>query len=485
MSLEAILDSAASRRLLPTSMSTFELREIDSAIRARSLFSARTTSVEYLARVADVLDRLGNGEINMATAKAELQAELDALGYTPDAGFGDDPTIPPAEVGSLQDLSSDRRIELMLRTQEELMFGAGQKLAGAERIADYPAWELVRHIVPKGDPRDWQKRWVQVGGELRDGGRMIALKNDPIWEALGNSLNFDDALDTDHPPFAFNSGMRWSELRWDEVEAFDLGEPGPVKETPLNSGLAVSINSVPSDLVEELRRELPVRIEGKKALWQQELEAQQAKYRAEAEAVAARMKNRIIVALAYLNAGTREGAIKGWVTRRAGVGRKPTAPQRISIAAADELLTKGFTEKDSQGRKIHFGIRLKEHIEAHAASDVAGRKEQLEWARETVRTGKAVPVIHEGQARTHYAKIFNEGGKDKGFATIVDTIDGEAFSIFQVRAKKLRRKGLVNRGGKKHQAEEQPSECVLRAIAAAGGLPDYFECSPALQEVKP
>jgi hypothetical protein len=271
MSLESILSNAASRKLLPTSLSTVELRDIAADIRSRSLFSARTTSPQYLARVADVLDRMGNGEINMATAKMELQAELDTLGYTPQGGFGD-PNVPPAEVGSLQDLSSELRIELMLRTQEELMFGAGQKLAGAERIADYPAWELVRHITPKGDPRDWQARWVQAGGELRDGGRMIALKSDPIWYYLGNSAIFDDALDTDHPPFAFNSGMRWSELRWDEVEQFNLGDPGEVPQSPMNEGMAVSVANIPADLVEELKRELPIRVEAGKARYQAALD---------------------------------------------------------------------------------------------------------------------------------------------------------------------------------------------------------------------
>ncbi len=309
MSLETILDAAAERKLLPTSLSTRGLRGIKADIRSRALFSARTTSPEYLARVADVLDRMGGGEINMATAKMELQDELDALGYTPQSGFaGKDEggrlkaEVPPAEVGSLQDLSSGSRIELMLRTQEELMFGAGQKLAGAERIADYPAWELVRHIVPKGDPRDWPDRWQQAGGELRDGGRMIALKSDPIWAALGNSENFDDALDTDCPPFAFNSGMRWEELRWDEVEAFNLGDSGEVPQTPMNDGMAVSVRNVPADIVQELERELPIKVSQNKARYQASLDRARDAYLAKNADVAHKlMKNRIIVALAFLN----------------------------------------------------------------------------------------------------------------------------------------------------------------------------------------
>jgi hypothetical protein len=111
-----------------------------------------------------------------------------------------------------------------------------------ERMAAFPAWELVR-IATKSAPRNWRagdggtppifqgeadmrSRWTIAGGKP---GRMIALKGDPVWGELGSSGNFDDAVDTDHPPFAFNSGMGWREIS--AAECAELGITGPDGET--------------------------------------------------------------------------------------------------------------------------------------------------------------------------------------------------------------------------------------------------------------
>ena len=59
---------------------------------------------------------------------------------------------------------------------------------------------------------------------------MIALKGDPVWGELGSHGNFSDALDVDHPPFAFNSGMGWDEV--DEEECAALEITGPEGESP-------------------------------------------------------------------------------------------------------------------------------------------------------------------------------------------------------------------------------------------------------------
>ena len=53
-------------------------------------------------------------------------------------------------------------------------------------------------------------------------GRLIALKTSPIWEALGSRFLFDDALNVDHPPFAFGSGMGWREVPLEEAQELGL-----------------------------------------------------------------------------------------------------------------------------------------------------------------------------------------------------------------------------------------------------------------------
>jgi hypothetical protein len=169
---------------------------------------------------------------------------LQAVGYTPEGGFPQaslsatpgqaQPIVPPALAGTLLDLSSFRRLDLIVKTQLQLMQGAGEQWRGQQpdRLAAFPAWELVR-VEARTAPRDWPSRWVIAGGRgqvVPATARMIALKGDPVWGELGSYDNFQDALGVDHPPFAFLSGMGWKEVSAADVEALEI--KGPDGETP-------------------------------------------------------------------------------------------------------------------------------------------------------------------------------------------------------------------------------------------------------------
>jgi hypothetical protein len=223
------------RDLLPTTLGTAGIREtMAKELLARSVFSARVANADFLTTLKKVVDAIAGGEMDEASARLALLEALRAIGYTPEGGFPDTPVgeVPPAVRGSLEDLSSFRRLDLIVRTQADLMAGAGEQMRGHEpaRMAVAPAWELVR-MVPVRVPRDWPARWTIAGGAdpATTGRRMVALKGDPVWGELGASGNFDDALDVDHPPFAFNSGMGWREVLRSEAEA--LGITGPDGET--------------------------------------------------------------------------------------------------------------------------------------------------------------------------------------------------------------------------------------------------------------
>lgn len=248
--LPTAAEVAALRDILPTSLGSAELRgAIAEDIRARSVFAARLSNAHVLSVAKEAIDKLAAGEMNMASARLAILQAMRAVGYAPEGGFPDDPpgTVPPAVAGTLQDLSSRRRIDFILRTQLELMRGRGQQLRGSspEMLREYPAWELVR-MLPREAPRRWggkydgtpprragavdpRPRWIIAGGRSLDSGRLIALKGDPIWGELGSSGNFDDALDVDYPPFAFNSGMRWKAISRAECER--LGITGPDGES--------------------------------------------------------------------------------------------------------------------------------------------------------------------------------------------------------------------------------------------------------------
>lgn len=222
------LQLASERGLLPLPLSTQEIREqIADELRRRSFFSARTANAWYLAKANELVQKFIAGEgfgSDIATLKMQLRELLNAAGYTPEGGFPGDAKlgIPPATAGSLRDLGSEARLTLILNTQADLARGRAQQLAGAADADLFPAWELVR-VFSAEAPRDWLKRWDLAGGPKltnEDGARvLIAPKNGEVWSVLGSSDLFDDALDVDHPPFAFNSGMRWRAVPLEEYEA--------------------------------------------------------------------------------------------------------------------------------------------------------------------------------------------------------------------------------------------------------------------------
>lgn len=215
---------AKERKVLPLALGTREIREkLSGELRAKSVWSAHTTSEIYLEEIKRVVESItgdvrGAGDervsgMSLAEGRASLMATLKALGYTPESGFpGDEGKVPPAVRGTIQDLSSRQRIDLVLETQIGLMQGRARWMAGQENIELFPAWELVR-FETREVPREWRERFEEAGGTVlidEDGNeRLIAHKNDSAWDALGDSALFDDALDVNHPPFAFRSGMGW------------------------------------------------------------------------------------------------------------------------------------------------------------------------------------------------------------------------------------------------------------------------------------
>lgn len=274
------LTLAGDRQLWPTAMSSREIQEVPAILRERAVFSARTTNARYLAELKSRVERFlqGGYKGDAATLRVELRRELTRLGYSPERGFPGDQElgIPPAEPGSLRDLSSERRINLILETQLRLMTGKAQKAAGLDELAleRYPAWELVR-TEGRRIPRDWPKRWVEGGGRLFDG-RMIALKKAEIWDVIGDPAMFADALGVDHPPFAFASGMGWQQIDEEECRALgvirDETPPQPatvaMPAVDLVPDVEVSTDGLDVGILEKLKRTLGGFIErAKRITW--------------------------------------------------------------------------------------------------------------------------------------------------------------------------------------------------------------------------
>lgn len=223
ISFDAALDSRAVKALLPTEASARELQRLPAELRERSVFSARTRYASHLAQIDRIVNQVldprfvydphtggkraaAAGEsMSIPKARELLRASLDSLGYDP-AGID---AVP----GSLKDLRSFARLNLIIDTNVKMARGYGQWAQGqsAGILDEWPAQELYR-LEARENERDWLARWRAAGGRSF-GGRMIALKNDPIWTEIS-------AFGLPYPPFDYNSGMDVRDV--DRAEAMQL-----------------------------------------------------------------------------------------------------------------------------------------------------------------------------------------------------------------------------------------------------------------------
>ncbi len=203
----SFVEAIASREvktILGTTLGTEDLSKIAPEIRERAMFSARTTNEGYLRKINDQIKDLVDGKKDQASVRLELKKSLEELDYRPDA----------EDRGGIQDLSSDRRLNLVIETNARQAQGYGYWEQGQDEdlLRAFPAQELVR-VEERNMHRDWESRWEEAGGEFYDG-RMIAPKNDPIWTDIS-------AFGTPYEPFDFGSGMGTRDIS--RREAIELG----------------------------------------------------------------------------------------------------------------------------------------------------------------------------------------------------------------------------------------------------------------------
>ncbi|HXI73456.1 MAG TPA: hypothetical protein VNN22_24195 [Verrucomicrobiae bacterium] len=243
---------------LPSDLSSAELRTLDAAVKRKSFISARTMLTDLLDQYKFDVESIINPKteqradrvtpenpegnvttgLNQAYARQGIKDLLRGLGYAPE----------PGEAGTLKDLSSNPRINLVLKTNTELAQGAGRfiQMNNPDVLDQFPAQELVR-FEQRMKVRDWEARWAAAADEsgdedaakcLEDSGRMVALKDSEIWQALGDGAGgYDDTLGNPYPPFAFNSGMWVQSVSRSDAEELGLIDPGEKAEPhPLDLG---------------------------------------------------------------------------------------------------------------------------------------------------------------------------------------------------------------------------------------------------------
>ena len=252
-SFDAALAAAQARSLLPTTGTTDMLQKLKPAIKRRALWSATVDFIDPLQKLDDITKSILEGKTNRAEGRLEMKLLWRALGYEPDA----------ADAGTLRDLASDKRINLQIDTLTGTARGYGHYATSRRpsMLDEYPAQELFR-AEDRKDERDWNQRWMMAGGQFYNMGRMIALKTDPVWERLGDSRMFPDALDNPYPPFAFNSGMNVLDISRDEAVALGLIDADEQLEPGTMEDFNADLKCSPGELSANLRAAIEVTVRG-------------------------------------------------------------------------------------------------------------------------------------------------------------------------------------------------------------------------------
>lgn len=233
----------AIKTALPTTLTSRQLAALSADIKRRAQFSARVAEAEYLDQISGTIADMLSGKTSLATGRVQLQQALREFM----------PALNPD--GGVTDITSNARLDLILRTQTEMAYGYGQTVQGNDPdvVAAFPCTELYR-LEDRKDPRDWEARWrvaAQVAGDndaqrvLAETGRMIARKDSGIWQALGDGAGgYTDTLGNPYPPFAFNSGMWTRDISRSEALELGLIEPQTIVKSAdlpdFNQSLQVS-----------------------------------------------------------------------------------------------------------------------------------------------------------------------------------------------------------------------------------------------------
>lgn len=223
------------KKVFPTALRSDEIRLFWSkALKEKALFSARTTTKEYLEKVKQALVDYEKGiseteeglpiSQGLERTRTLMAEKLNELGLIERDENGN--TVE----GKMTNLGSTMRLNLIVKTNTALAHSMQQKMSAQDPLQKIlrPCFELYRGESRKTQ-RNWWDMWntaadrVNWEGVVRGTTRMIALTDSPIWSALGNM--FKDSIGTDTPPFWWNSGGRWRTVTRKELTEAGLEIP--------------------------------------------------------------------------------------------------------------------------------------------------------------------------------------------------------------------------------------------------------------------
>ena len=217
------------KALAASPMKSADWSSIQAGLRDRAFFSATVDDARRLAAMREAVAKVASGELDESQARLAVREALARTGYAP----------PEGKEGGIQDLSSQRRLDLIIRTNVAEARGYVRYLEGTSEgaLAAFPCQEFLRVERRKAERTTWRTRWERAGGKFF-ADRMIALKTDQVWTNLS-------AFHHPWPPFDFNSGMglrdvgRREAIRYGVISADDPPPKMPPEKRPnFNENLA-------------------------------------------------------------------------------------------------------------------------------------------------------------------------------------------------------------------------------------------------------
>lgn len=238
------------RTAVASGLSSAEWSALPVELRERALWSAKIEDAHFLSSIQGWLndfvtgarEELPNGETALKVgSRAAFVEQARSLAQQRRLGPED-----PADIGTIKDIQSERRLALIFDTQVKAAhdFGNWKQGMDPDVLDQFPAQRFIR-VVDVTAPR-------QIHAENEG---VVRLKTDlQFWL----SMNSPEAGGFGVPwgPWGFNSGMDVEDVERDEAEALGLIDPlakiQPV-ERELNDHLSASVQSLSPDVVDWLK----------------------------------------------------------------------------------------------------------------------------------------------------------------------------------------------------------------------------------------
>jgi hypothetical protein len=244
---------------------TAEWERVPLALRERAFFSAGVESARFLTDARQGIQDILSFTREQTPGGPALVDRSSLIAKLREVAQREGIPVDPAKRGGLQDITSRKRLGLIIDTQlaQAREYARWKAEQDPDVLDAFPAQELIR-TEDRAVPRKWRERWQAAGGRFF-AGRMIARKGDPVWSRISR-------FQTPWPPFDFQSGMGLRDIDRDEAEALGVIAPDeavPPAEADFNQQLEASTRGLGPGEISALRAAFgnQVKVTGDRVHW--------------------------------------------------------------------------------------------------------------------------------------------------------------------------------------------------------------------------